>query len=71
MKPYPFHDLLIQAHPFEEPAGVWWPNATIIDPATGEPSPVSLAEPESSELKAAVEAIREARLRILNNRWRN
>ncbi|MBX9726737.1 MAG: hypothetical protein K2X09_05675 [Rickettsiales bacterium] len=71
MKPYYFRGLVIQAHPFEEPAGTWWPNATITDPATDEPSSVSLREPETSELKAAIAAVREARRGILNNFWRN
>jgi hypothetical protein len=46
MKPITYRDLLIHLYPSEEPAGGWWPRATIEDPSTGETSPVSVPRHE-------------------------
>lgn len=71
MKPFPFRGLLIYVDMKEEPPGVWWLQGVIEDPTTGETSPVSLPQHYGSERQAVVETVREARLRILNHRWRN
>lgn len=71
MRPHLFRNMVIRPQPFEEPLGVWWPNATITAPETGDTALVSLAKPERSQMAATVSAIREARLRIINDRWRD
>lgn len=71
MTPLPYRGLQIHVTSFEEPHGIWWPNATIEDPSTGETAPVSLPSFARSQEEAALQALREARMRIRANTWHN
>src|SRR3546814_7453582 len=71
MKPIKYNGLLIDIHSFEEPLGVWWPNATIIEVDTGQSAPVSLQQHSYSKSEADFYARKEAVRRIRANSWKN
>jgi len=71
MKPIICGDLLVHPELFEEPAGVWWPNATIEDPETGERARVSLPTHQRSWEAGVIEVVKEARRRIRAGTWKN
>ena len=71
MKPFICDGLLVHLELSEEPAGVWWPNATIEDPETGERARVSLPTHQRSWEAGVIEVVKEARRRIRAGTWRN
>lgn len=67
MKPVQFKSFEIVTHSFEEPVGIWWPNATIKDCRNSLTSPVSLPNPCRSQESADDLALRHAKQRIVRS----
>jgi len=70
MKTLKYRGLSISFRINEEPAGVFWPNADIEDPDTGEIHPVSVPHHVYSVRDGIEIAARAAVRRIINGTWR-